>query len=367
MSSIQITYHLNSDSSKEVIEAIRVEQTIEFPFDLAPQWIQEQVVGQVVSSKEIGNSKTEVVIDYNTDTTGYEIGQMLNVVWGNVSMFPDVRVTKIDFPEDFLNSFKGPRFGISGVREILGAKKRPILATALKPMGLSSAELAKIATVMVEAGIDLIKDDHSLANQPWAKWNERVKVIAGAVVEANQKFNRKSVYAPSINRPAEEILESAITARKLGSGALMVLPGVSGFDTVRMIADNDEVSLPLMSHPSFLGSHFMNSNHGLNHEIVLATVMRLSGADISVFPNYGGRFSFSKEECTKIADSCRAKLGNMKPIFPSPGGGMTIDRIPEIATFFGKDTFLLIGGALHRGNLLDNAKSLRTYVESLEN
>jgi ribulose-bisphosphate carboxylase large chain len=234
-------------------------------------------------------------------------------------------------------------------------------------MGLSSSELAKIATVMVEAGIDLIKDDHSLANQPWAKWNERVKVIASAVVEANQKFNRKSVYAPSINCPAEQILECAITARKFGSGALMVLPGVSGFDTMRMIADNDEVSLPIMSHPSNLGSHIMNSNHGLNHEIILATLMRLSGADISVFPNYGGRFSFSKEECTKIADACRAKLGNIKSIFPSPGGGMTIERIPEIATFFGKDTFLLIGGALHRGDLLDNAKSLRTYVDSLEN
>ena len=56
MSSIQITYHLNSDTSKEVVEAIRVEQTIEFPFDLAPEWIQKQVVGQVVSSKEIGKT-----------------------------------------------------------------------------------------------------------------------------------------------------------------------------------------------------------------------------------------------------------------------------------------------------------------------
>jgi len=367
MSSIQITYLVNSQTSKEVTDAIRVEQTIEFPFELAPEWIQQQVVGQVVSSKEVGNSKTEVVIDFNTDTTGYEIGQMLNVVWGNVSMFPDVRITKIEFPEDFLNTFKGPRFGISGVREILGAKKRPILATALKPMGLSSNELAKIATVMVEAGIDLIKDDHSLANQPWAKWNERVKVIASAVVEANQKFNRKSVYAPSINRPAEQILEAAITARKLGSGALMVLPGVSGFDTMRMIADCDEVRLPLMSHPSTLGSHMMNSNHGLNHEIVLATIMRLSGADISVFPNFGGRFSFSKEECINIANSCRAKLGNIKSIFPSPGGGMTIERIPEITNFFGQDTFLLIGGALHRGNLLENAKGLRNFVDTLEN
>jgi ribulose-bisphosphate carboxylase large chain len=57
----------------------------------------------------------------------------------------------------------------------------------------------------------------------------------------------------------------------------------------------------------------------------------------------------------------------MKRIFPSPGGGMTLERIPEIANFFGNDTFLLIGGALHRGDLLGNAKSLRTYVETLEN
>jgi ribulose-bisphosphate carboxylase large chain len=122
-----------------------------------------------------------------------------------------------------------------------------------------------------------------------------------------------------------------------------------------------------MSHPSTLGSHMMNSNHGLNHEIVLATIMRLSGADISVFPNFGGRFSFSKEECTNIANACRAKLGNIKPIFPSPGGGMTIERIPEITNFFGQDTFLLIGGALHRGNLLENAKGLRNFVDTLEN
>lgn len=80
MSSLQITYLVNSQTSKEVTDAIRVEQTIEFPFELAPEWIQQQVVGQVVSSKEVGNSKTEVVIDFNTDTTGYEIGQMLNVV-----------------------------------------------------------------------------------------------------------------------------------------------------------------------------------------------------------------------------------------------------------------------------------------------
>ena len=135
MSSIQITYHLNSQTSKEVTEAIRVEQTIEFPFDLAPEWIQKQVVGQVVSSKEIGNSKTEVVIDFNTDTTGYEIGQMLNVVWGNVSMFPDVRVTKIEFPDDFFKLTQRTAFWHKWSKRIIRSKKASYFSYSFKANG----------------------------------------------------------------------------------------------------------------------------------------------------------------------------------------------------------------------------------------
>jgi ribulose-bisphosphate carboxylase large chain len=211
-----------------------------------------------------------------------------------------------------LNSFKGPRFGILGLRKNVNAIKRPILASALKPMGLSSSELAKTAATMVEAGIDFIEDDHSLANQKWSTWNERVKIIADSVNEANVKFNRNSVYVPSMNRPTEQILDAAIKAKEIGCGAVLVLPGITGFDSMRMIADCDEVALPIMCHPANLGSYFMNPNHGLNHEIILATLTRLSGADMSIFPNFAGRFSFSKEECLTIANSCREKLGNLK-------------------------------------------------------
>jgi len=367
MHSFEVTYEINSSNEKEIIDAIRVEQTIEFPFDLAPAWIQNEVVAHFISSKKINDKRSEVKISFNLDTTGYELPQFLNVLWGNVSMFPEVRITDIKFDEVFLNKFKGPRFGIEGIRKLFKAKSRPILATALKPMGLNAKELANIATIMVEAGIDLIKDDHSLANQPWATWDERAKIISEAVNNANTKFNRNSVYAPSVNLPSHQIFEKAAAARKLGAGALMVLPGVSSFDAMRNIADSDEINLPIMSHPSMLGSLFMNPNHGINHEIVLAKLMRLSGADITVFPNYGGRFSFNKEECLRISNTCRSNFGNLKTIFSSPGGGMTLERIDEIVDFFGNDTVLLIGGALHRGNLLENASNLRKSVERFEN
>ena len=367
MSQFEITYLIDSAHSKEIIDAIRVEQTIEYPLELAPEWIQNEIVGQVVSQKEHDKSKTEVTISYNTEITGFEIGQLLNVVWGNVSLFKDVKIIKINFPENFLNSFKGPRFGISGLRKSVNAVKRPILATALKPMGLSSSELAKTAAIMVEAGIDLIKDDHSLANQKWSVWNERVKIISDSVNEANEKFNRKSVYLPSMNRPTEQILDAAIKAKEIGCGAVLVLPGITGFDSMRMIADCDDFALPIMSHPANLGSYFMNPSHGLTHEIILATLTRLSGGDMSIFPNFAGRFSFSKNECLTIANSCREKLANIKTIMPAVGGGMTLERINEIVDFYGNDSIMLIGGALHRGNLLENASRFRETIEQFEN
>jgi ribulose-bisphosphate carboxylase large chain len=52
---------------------------------------------------------------------------------------------------------------------------------------------------------------------------------------------------------------------------------------------------------------------------------------------------------------------------PAIGGGMTLDRINEIVEFYGKDSVLLIGGALHRGNLLQNASRFREIMEQFEN
>lgn len=359
MSRFSVTYQIAKGDVKEIAEAIRVEQTIEFPFDLAPTWIQQEVVGEIV---EIKNN--EVTISFDDRTTGFEITQFLNVLWGNVSLFEGVKIINFELSDEFLAKFTGPRFGVKGLRELFKAPTRPLLATALKPMGLTAKDLAKSAEILVQAGFDLIKDDHGLANQPWALWEDRVTIIAEAVNNANQKFNKNSVYAPSLSIKAN-LIEAAHYAKSKGAGALLILPGVSSFALLQELAEDDELALPLMSHPSMLGSLVMNQHHGLRHGLVLAKFMRLAGADISIFPNYGGRFSFSKEECLDITKEATSKFGQLKPIFPAPGGGMTLDRIEEIVNFFGRDTMLLVGGALHRGDLLKNASDLALRAQSL--
>jgi ribulose-bisphosphate carboxylase large chain len=364
MDRIYITYAFLGENPKAIADLIRVEQTIEFPFELAPSWIQDQVVGKIEEITSSDKSNHLITISYNPDIAGGELTQLLNVLWGNASLFPGVKIVDLKLPDSILNNFKGPRFGISGLRNIFKADTRPLIATALKPMGSDAKTLAEMARTLALAGFDLIKDDHSLANQPWATWKERVKLISAAIQEANEITGGNSVYVPSLNMPFDQVIDASHTAKDLGAGALLVIPGITGFDSLRVIAADETLSLPILGHPAMLGSLVTSKDSGISHGIVFGTLMRLAGADISIFPNIGGRFSFTTEQCLEIADLSRRKLGSLNPITIAPAGGMTLERIPEMIDMYGKETALLIGGALSRGNLADNAARMCEMVRS---
>ncbi len=363
---IQAVYEFHGDvtEAEARANALRVEQTIEFPADLVPDDdIQREIVGRIESIDVIDSGLVQAEISYAVETTGYELPQLMNVLWGNSALLPGIRLIDFTLPESLLSKFAGPRFGITGLRELFDAPTRPLLATALKPMGLPSERLAASAYDLAVGGMDMIKDDHSLANQPFAPYVERVQRCAEAVAKANDKTGQNSVYMPSINAPydlLDERVESAIDA---GAGALLVLPGITSFDQMRYLAT--KVDVPIMGHPAFIGSYSASPTNGIAHGKLYGTMMRLAGADLSVYPNYGGRFSFSRSECRDIAANLTEPLGALRTVFPSPGGGMTLDRVDEILEFYGNDVALLIGGDLHRGDdLAKTAAGFRAAVSS---
>jgi ribulose-bisphosphate carboxylase large chain len=362
---LRATYALTGpvDEARDRAERIAVEQTIEFPADLvADDDIRRHVIGRVESVEAAGPALSLVRMTYAVETTGGELPQLLNVLFGNCSLYPGVRLAALDLPPEILDRFRGPRFGVAGLRLLLDAPTRPLLTSALKPMGLDAGELAGIAETMIRGGMDVIKDDHGLANQPFAPWEERVRACAAAVRRANEATGGRGLYMPSLNGPADEIMERARIAKDAGAGGLLVLPGLAGLDTMRRIAEDDAIALPIMGHPAFLGSFVISEEAGIEHGVLFGTIFRLAGADLVVFPSYGGRFAFSRAACSSIARACRAPLGGLAPIFPAPGGGMTLDRVAELHDFYGPDTALLVGGDLHRGDLLANVARMHAAV-----
>ena len=80
--------------------------------------------------------------------------------------------------------------------------------------------------------------------------------------------------------------------------------------------------------------------------MLIGKLFRLFGADAVIYPNHGGRFSYTPQECLDIAGSARGAWMHIRPALPVPAGGMTVERAPEMLDFYGNDTMLLIGGGL---------------------
>lgn len=363
-----VDYRIVGDASdaRAKAEGICVEQTIEFPPELVPAGdIADQIIGQIANFVENGDGSCTATISYAIETSGLELTQLLNVIFGNTSIQPGIRVQKLNLPDELLQNFNGPRFGCDGLRAYLDVPTRPLLCGAIKPMGLPLTDLAQCVYEFARGGIDIIKDDHGLADQKYANFEERVQRCSEAVAKANAETGQKAIYMPNVAAPADQVLEKAIWAKSVGAGGLLIAPGLTGFDTMRMLADDDRLNIPVMMHPAFIGGWVTGRDNGISHAALFGQITRLAGADASIFPNFGGRFSFSKEECISIAKASAAPMGALKSIFPTPGGGMSVERAPELLDVYGREVILLIGGGLFR-NSPDLAQNCREFRELAE-
>jgi len=364
-----VTYRIygSEKDARAKAEEICIEQTVEFPAECVGEGtIRDHVFGRTESFELYDKASFRAVISYAVEIAASELTQLLNVIFGNTSIKPGIRVEHLDLPSSLLNTFKGPRFGRDGIRKLLNVPSRPLLSTAIKPMGHSSEELADLAYSFALGGMDIIKDDHGLTDQGCSPFEERVSLCAAAIKRARKETGQPSIYIANITAPHKDVIKRARFAKAAGAGGIMVAPGIIGFDLMRELADDDTIGIPILTHPALQGS-FVTGQGGMSHGVIFGQLARLAGADATIFPNFGGRFSFSREECSDIVHGTAEPMGRLKTIFPAPGGGMSLDRVPEMLETYGRDLIFLIGGGLfkHGPDLVENCRHFRKMVEKM--
>ena len=50
---------------------------------------------------------------------------MLSSVIGNISSMPNLKLVDLEFPKAYVKQFKGPKFGVQGMRQYLGVAGAP--------------------------------------------------------------------------------------------------------------------------------------------------------------------------------------------------------------------------------------------------
>jgi len=361
---IKVTYKIfgEEEEALKMAKDICLEDTIGLPENLIPgNRISSQIKGTVDSLESPESEVYYAVVSFAVEAAEGELTQLLNVVFGNLSIKPGVQVVKIELPESLLSLYNGPRCGISGLRKLLGIQKRPLLSADLKPIGLTSEELSKLAYELALNGIDIIRDDHALTDQTFAPFDERVSMCCEAVRKANSITGFKSIYVPNITAPYDEIFLRAETAKKEGAGGLLICPGLTGFDAMRCVTDDINIALPIFSHPAFLGS-FTVGPDGISHSVIYGQIVRLAGADVTIFPNYDYSFSINEKDCREIVSSAKDPLGHIKNMMPNPIGSAGLESLHENVNFYGNDVILQAGRDLYQNDIGENCIRYRNTL-----
>jgi ribulose-bisphosphate carboxylase large chain len=336
------TYHVTSDAAGIAAraQAIAIEQSIECPLEAVgdPQVLTD-IVGTVEGIAAVAPGRYAVRIGLAAATAPPEPGQLLNMLFGNSSIQEDIVLADAELPPHYAEAFGGPRVGFDGIRALTGVTGRALTASALKPQGISAQALGEIAYKLALGGLDLIKDDHGLADQAYSPFAARAAAVAKAVQRANRETGRRTIYTPNISGTLDTMRQQLAVIRNEGIDGVMMAPMIAGVANFHAIV-KEATGLVVLTHPALAGAVKFAP------PLLLGKLFRLFGGDVSVYPNYGGRFAYSQETCRALTRAALDRSTGLKPCVPMPAGGMTVARVPEMLEFYGQDVALLIGGSL---------------------
>lgn len=307
-----------------------------------------------------------VRIGYPVANIEDNIPLLFATITGNITSMPYLRILDIDFPKSFVAKFKGPKFGIQGIRDILGVKTRPLLNNMIKPCtGYTPDVGAKLFYEAAVGGVDVIKDDELLGgDRPFNSLEDRVKMNMEAAAHADKVKGEKTLYAVNITGEVSHLKEDALKAIKAGANCLMVDTFCVGLSALRDLAEDPSITVPILSHCCFGASWTVSQYQGIS-SFVLTKLTRLCGADMMLLEAPYGKFDITVAKYIKNLIACTGKFYNLKPTLPFMGGGVIPGLVPTILDAAGYDCMLGVGAGIH-GHPMGPAAGAKAFRQAID-
>jgi len=289
-----------------------------------------------------------IQVAYPEVNIGAQIPMLLTSVVGNISMGGNIKLLDIRFPEKYVAGFKGPKFGIAGVREVLGIPRRPLLNNMIKPCTGYPLEVgADLFRQAAMGGCDIIKDDELIADASFNSVEGRVKRYMEIEKQVYEETGERTLYTVNITDKVPKVFDNAKRAVELGCNALMINYLAVGLPVMQALAEDPNINVPILAHMDVAGAMYMSPLHGMSSHIVLGKLPRLAGADVVVIPAPYGKAPVIPDKFKNVAKNLTFPLYHLKPTFPMPSGGITPSMVPKVVGDLGNDIVIGSGGGIH--------------------
>ena len=301
----------------------------------------------------------------------FEPGNMPNIlssVAGNIfglKAIRNLRLQDIDFPEGIISSFKGPKFGVKGVRRLLKVYDRPLVGTIIKPkLGLKTSDHAQVAYDAWVGGCDIVKDDENLSSQTFNGFEGRVTKTLERRDEAETETGEKKVYMVNITAETKEMLKRAKYVLDSGGEYVMVDLLTCGFAALQTLREQDR-NLVIHAHRAGHAAFTKNPKHGLSMKVI-AKVARIIGVDQLHVGTVVGKMSETRGEVIENCEALKVNMGDVKPVLPVASGGLHPRLVPALIKIFGIDFVIQAGGGIHGhpDGTIAGAKAMRQAVDA---
>lgn len=301
----------------------------------------------------------------------FELANMPNIlssVAGNVfglGALKNLRLNDVCFPSKIVKSFRGPKYGTSGVRELLKVKDRPFVGTIIKPkLGLKTKDHAEVAYKAWIGGCDIVKDDENLGSQRFNPFEKRVTKTLESRDKAEKETGEKKVYMANVTSETSQMVKRAEFVEDHGGRYAMVDILTCGFAALQTLRNKD-FNLVIHAHRAGHAAFTKDPRHGVSMKVI-AKVSRIIGVDQLHVGTAVGKMSEKREEVLENCDALKTEMDGLKPVLPVASGGLHPRLVPALIEIFGKDVVIQAGGGIHghRDGTVAGAKAIRQAVDA---
>jgi ribulose 1,5-bisphosphate carboxylase large subunit-like protein len=310
-------------------------------------YVDPRVAGEVVSIKAGAGGLFSVAISFPGSNLDPRLGGITNlwpIVAGEVFNFYFIkraRLVDLDLPSSFVGHYKGPGFGMNGIREMVGVAHGPLFGAIIKPnLGLDPKRAAAVAASLAEAGFDFVKDDEICVNPDLCPLRERVSLVSQALDAVAGRTGRKTLYMANITTDFAAFHEAASAAVECGAGGFMLDPFCTGMSSIDYLRRT--FALPIYCHRVGYGLHCSGPSFAVSYEL-FSKLFRLLGADFSHVGGIWGGAADAKTKTKRYLDILRRRASGhleRKETWPVVSG-ISLENMEEYYRFYGDDTLFL--------------------------